>query len=118
MCCIHACKGSDSGRFPITTDYANAAVANFLAYSLTVLALNRKTSTASHMVSSRVSADCWLSCVAPRPQSFSILDISCSLCVTSTRIPATHHIIVAAPDGSEHSEPEIRLACLDKDVLM
>ena len=45
-----------------------------------------------------------------------ILDILRSLCVTSTRIPATHHIILAAPDGSEHSETEIRLVSLDKDV--
>jgi hypothetical protein len=43
-------------------------------------------------------------------------DISYSLCVTSTRIPTTHHIILAAPDESEHSETEIRLVSLDKDV--
>ena len=36
---------------------------------------------------------------------------------TWTRIPTTHHIILAAPDGSEHSETEIRLVSLDKDVL-
>src|SRR5258708_152368 len=69
------------------------------------------------MVSGRFSADCWLCCVAPRPQSFAILNISYSLCVTSTRIPTTQHIILAAPDGSEHSETEIRLVFLDKDVL-
>src|SRR5262249_43236602 len=39
-----------------------------------------------------------------RPESFSIFKISCSLCVTSTRIPTTHHVILAAPDGSEHCE--------------
>jgi hypothetical protein len=50
----------------------------------------------------------------PGIQIASILSISCSLCVTSTRIPATHHIILAAPDGSEHSETEIRLVSLDK----
>ena len=33
----------------------------------------------------------------PCPQSFSILNISCSLCVSSTRITTTHHIILAAP---------------------
>ena len=36
---------------------------------------------------------------------------------TWTRIPTTHHIILAARDGSEHSETEIRLVSLDKDVL-
>jgi hypothetical protein len=34
-----------------------------------------------------------------RPRQF-LLNILCSLCVTSARIPATRHIIVAAPDGS------------------
>jgi hypothetical protein len=55
--------------------------------------------------------------VAFRPQFFSIPNISCSLCVTSTRISTPHHIILAATDGSEHSETEIRLVSLDKDVL-
>ena len=41
--------------------------------------------------------------VCSRPQWFSILNISCSLCVTSTRIPTTHHIILAGSNGSEHS---------------
>src|SRR5262249_1085765 len=49
--------------------------------------------------------------------SSSIVKISCSLCVTSTRIPTTHHIILAAPDGNEHSEPEVGLVCLEKDIL-
>jgi len=75
---------------------------------LTVLALNRKTSAALHMVSSRFPLTVALLCCS-RPQSFSILNISCTLCVTSTQIPTTHHIILAAPDGSEHSETEIRL---------
>jgi len=53
---------------------------------------------------------------ALRPQSLSILHISCSLRVTSTRIPTTYHIILAAPDGSEHSGTEIRLVSLDKNA--
>jgi len=53
---------------------------------------------------------------APRPQSFSILDISCSLCVTSTRITTAYHITLAAPNGSEHSGTEIRLVSLDKNA--
>jgi hypothetical protein len=51
------------------------------------------------------------------PQLFSICNISCSFCVTSTQTSTTHHIILAAPDGSEHSENEMRLVSLDKDAL-
>jgi len=66
----------------------------------------------AHLLSQHVSV-----VESPHPHSFSILNISCSLCVTSTRISTTHHIILAAPDGSKHSETEIRLVSLDKDVL-
>jgi len=56
-------------------------------------------------------------CSRVQPQGYFNPNISCSFCVASTRTPTTHHIILAAPDGSEHSETEIRLVSLDKDVL-
>src|ERR1051326_231809 len=34
--------------------------------------------------------------------------------VTQTRIPTTHHITLAVPDGSKHSDTEIRLVSSDK----
>ena len=94
-----------------------ALISPRLVYSLTVLALNCKTPAVSHMVGSRFPLTVGFAVLLPCPQSFSILNTSCSLCVTSTRIPTTHHIILAAPDRNEHSETPIGLVSLDKDVL-
>jgi hypothetical protein len=99
-------------RFPMIF----ALISTRLAYSLTVLALNRKTSAVLHMVSSRFPLSVGFAVLLPvrilfSPQHF-VLTLR-----NFDQISTTHHIILAAPDGSEHSETEIRLVSLDKDVL-
>ena len=79
--------------------------------------LNRKTSAASHMASGRFPLTVGFAVLLPVRNRFQSSRFSCSFCVTSTRITTTHHIILAASDGSEHSEAGIRLVFLEKDAL-